>query len=215
MSRFSRASIAPLALTLTFLMGCQSAYYGTMQTFGVEKRRILRDRIVDWRDDQQEAKIEVADAYHLFTSASSDDELTSLYNELDKEAGRVAGSVDGVSGRIDGFEAVAVDVFQEWATGIGQIHNTDLRARSEKRLHSSRARYQRLVDSIRSAEGKMALVVTAFRDRVIFLKHNLTEQAVSDLTRSSEEIRREIQSMNRAIDVATAEADQFVAALPD
>jgi hypothetical protein len=214
MSRFTYAVFPPVALALVFA-GCQSAYYGTMQTIGVEKREILRDRIGDWREVQQQAKAEVDDAYHLFTTLSFTGELESFYKELDKAAGRVAGGAEDVTGRIERVEMVGVDVFQEWTTGVGEIQNASLRASSEKTLQSARARYQGLLDSMRNAEGKMALVVTAFRDRVIFLKHNLTEQTVSDLKTVTEDMQREIQPMGRAIDVATAEADEFVATLPD
>ena len=216
MSRFAHAVFPPLALGLALgLTGCQSAYYGTLQTVGIEKREILRNRIGDWRDDLQQAKAEVDNAYHLFATVSASEELESLYKELDKGATRVAGRVENVTGRTNGAEKIAADIFQEWATGIGEIQNTSLRASSEKRLQTARVRYQSLLDSMRNAEEKMALVGTAFRDRVIFFKHNLTEQAVSDLKTSAEDMRREIQPMNQAIDVATAEADAFVSTLPD
>lgn len=217
MSRFAHAVLPSLALALALgLTACQSAYYGTLQTVGVGKREILRDQVGDWRDDLQQAKAEVDNTYQLFaTVSSSEEELESLYKELDKGATRVAGRVERVTGRTEGTEKIAGDVFQEWATGIGEIQNASLRARSEKSLQASRGRYQSLLDSMRDAEEKMALVGTAFRDRAIYFKHNLTDQAVSELKTSAQDMQREIEPMNRAIGVATAVANEFVSTLPD
>ena len=39
-----------------FLSSCASIYYSTMETFGVEKRDILVDRVEDARDGQEDAK---------------------------------------------------------------------------------------------------------------------------------------------------------------
>ncbi len=47
--------LSVILLTL-IMMGCESAYYNTMENFGVHKRDILVDRVVDARDSQQEAQ---------------------------------------------------------------------------------------------------------------------------------------------------------------
>lgn len=50
-----------LAFQLFFLLalclgGCSSAYYKTMENFGVEKRDILVDRVEEARDAQDDAR---------------------------------------------------------------------------------------------------------------------------------------------------------------
>ena len=49
----------PLFLCFFFTGGCQKAYYGTMEKFGVHKRDIMVDRVEEARDSQQEAKEQV------------------------------------------------------------------------------------------------------------------------------------------------------------
>src|SRR5688572_15287263 len=45
-----------------FLMGCQTAYYKTMETFGVHKRDILKDNVEDARNEQEKAAEQFKDA---------------------------------------------------------------------------------------------------------------------------------------------------------
>lgn len=50
------------------LIGCQKAYYKTMEKFGVHKRDIMVDRVQEARDSQQEAKEQFASALEQFST---------------------------------------------------------------------------------------------------------------------------------------------------
>ena len=60
-----------LALFALAASGCATAYYSTLEQFGVEKRDVLVDRVKDARGEQ-------ADAQKVFTSAL--EEFRSLVN---------------------------------------------------------------------------------------------------------------------------------------
>jgi hypothetical protein len=51
---------------LTVLAGCESAYYDTMEQFGVHKRDILVDRIEDAQEAQEEGQEQFKDALEQF-----------------------------------------------------------------------------------------------------------------------------------------------------
>jgi hypothetical protein len=60
-------ALLPLFLAVLFTGGCQKAYYGTMEKFGVHKRDIMVDRVEEARDSQQEAKEQFQSALEQFS----------------------------------------------------------------------------------------------------------------------------------------------------
>ena len=55
---------------LLVLSGCQTAYYKTMESFGVHKRDILKDNVEEARDSQAEAKEQFQTALEKFTEVT-------------------------------------------------------------------------------------------------------------------------------------------------
>jgi hypothetical protein len=56
----------------------------------------------------------------------------------------------------------------------------------------------------------MEPVLNAFRDRVLFLKHNLNAQAIASLEGTSIELERDIQALIDEMDHAIREANAFI-----
>ncbi|MEN8160446.1 MAG: DUF2959 family protein [Myxococcota bacterium] len=115
--------------------------------------------------------------------------------------------------RIRSIEEVAGDLFEEWEDEIGQISRADLRRRSSQRLAETRGRYERLITAMKRAKRKMDPVLTAFRDQVLFLKHNLNASAIASLEESSVEIQGEVDALIRDMQKSIREADAFLAEL--
>lgn len=59
---------ALLLVLLAMLIGCQSAYYTTMEKFGYHKRDLMVDRVQDARDSQEEAVEQFESALEQFKS---------------------------------------------------------------------------------------------------------------------------------------------------
>ena len=75
-----RRLLLPMCVILLFT-GCESAYYGTMEQFGVHKRDILVDRITEAQSAQQEGQEQFRDALEQFRSVVNFDggELAQIY----------------------------------------------------------------------------------------------------------------------------------------
>jgi hypothetical protein len=56
-------------------------------------------------------------------------------------------------------------------------------------------------------------VIDAFRDQVLFLKHNLNAQAVSALSGSTRELQQDISRLVADMEKSIKEADAFIAAM--
>lgn len=211
--RVSTRVLAVLAASLlVFCAGCRSMYYGTMEKFGVHKRDILVDRVEEGRDAQQDAKEQFRDALEAFRAVSEFDggDLEKTYNKLNKELERSESRAKDVRSRIASIEEVSADLFKEWAKEIETMESADLRSRSEQTLESSKQRYSDLIATMKQAESKMEPVLVAFRDHVLFLKHNLNAQAIDSLDSDLMEIESDVASLIEDMEASIAEADAFI-----
>lgn len=201
-----------LALVTLGAVGCQGVYYDTMETFGRHKRDILVRRVDDARESQEEAKEQFQTALEQFMELTgfTGGELRQRYDRLETEFNKSQRRAEAVTDRIDAVEQVAEDLFAEWESELAQYSDASLRQRSESQLRETRRRYSQLIGTMRQAESRMDPVLNAFRDRVLFLKHNLNAQAVASLEGTTLELEREIQSLVEEMDAAIREANAFI-----
>lgn len=199
-------------LILALLGGCSSAYYKTMESFGVEKRDILVDRVEEARDAQDSASEQFASALEQFRATVTVDggDLEDIYDRLDAEYEKSVAEADDVSERIDAVENVAGDLFKEWEQELEQYSRADLRKNSAKLLKDTRSRYGKLMTSMRRAEGSMEPVLAAFHDQVLFLKHNLNARAIGALRNELDTIERDTARLITQMQKAIAEANAFI-----
>ena len=114
---------------------------------------------------------------------------------------------------IESIDHVARDLFEEWEGEIGQMSNGRLKSESNKLLSDSRSRHQQLIRQMQTSERKMEPVLQAFRDQVLFLKHNLNSKAIGSLKKSAMEIDNEVGALIREIERSNQQADQTIAGL--
>jgi len=201
-----------IASLTAFSVGCQGIYYKTMETFGKQKRDILVSRVGDARDAQADARQQFQTAFEKFSSIVKvpSSELQSKYNQLKTELDRSEAKAKAVSSRIIDVEKVARDLFAEWKSELGQYTNKDLRRSSEQKLKETQARYNQLIGAMKQAERKIDPVLSAFRDQVLFLKHNLNAQAVASLQGELVSIESDVASLIKEMDASIAEANTFI-----
>jgi len=197
------------------LLACSSAYYGAMERIGKEKRHILADRVADTRQEQGEAQEEFRSAYERFQAVTGYDggDVEAVYRDLADALERSESKAARVSERVDSVETVAGDLFSEWEDELGQIENASLRRRSAERLHTTRARYADMIGVMRGAEARMDPVLQAFRDQVLFLKHNLNARAIASLEGTVLSVEDDVERLLAELDRSIREADTFLATL--
>jgi len=198
-----------------FLTGCQGVYYKTMETFGKHKRDILIDRVGKARDAQEDAKEQFQSALEKFSSVVKvpTSELQNKYNQLKTELDKSESKAEAVSTRIADVENVAEALFDEWQSELNQYTNKDLRRASEQKLKQTRGRYDQLIGAMKQAERKIAPVLSAFRDQVLFLKHNLNAQAIASLQGELVSIESNVASLIKEMDASIAEANKFISSM--
>jgi len=213
---------ASVAALLALLLGlgalgsaCSSIYYDTLEKFGIEKRDVLADRVEEGRDAQQEAGEQFKTTLEAFKSATGfqGGKLEDTYNKLNDEYERCESSAEEVSDRIESIESVATDLFAEWKTEINEISSPELRSNSQNLLTQTKDRYQDLIGAMKKAESRMPPVLTAFKDQVLFLKHNLNAQAIASLQSNVAGIEKDVAKLVSDMEASIAEADAFIKTL--
>jgi len=201
-----------LLALLMLTAGCESAYYGAWEKMGVHKRDILVDRVEEAADAQQDAKEEFQSALEKFSTVVSvpPSELKDTYEELADAFEDAEARAEEVTDRIDSVEDVSEDLFEEWQEEIEQITNARLRSASADQLRKSRSQYEELIRSMRSAEAKMPPVLDAFRDQVLFLKHNLNAQAIASLKGELGMIETNVAALIRDMEASISRSQAFV-----
>lgn len=199
-------------LALVLLAACSSAYYKTMESFGVEKRDILVDRVEEARDAQDAASEQFASALEQFRATVNFDggDLEKIYDRLNSEYESSVSEAEDVSDRIDSVESVATDLFEEWNQELEQYSRKDLRASSARLLKDTRTRYDKLMKSMRRAESSMQPVLDAFHDQVLYLKHNLNARAIGALRNELDTIERDTARLIAQMQKSIAEANAFI-----
>jgi len=201
-----------ISTVLLFGTGCQSLYYGAMEKFGKYKRDILVDRVKDARDAQQQTKEQFASALDKFRSVVNVEggKLQEKYDLLKSELDKSESKASAVKKRISDVEDVANALFDEWTKELDQYKNTELRAASKKKLDQTRQKYTQLIDAMKKADSKIEPVLSAFRDQVLFLKHNLNAQAIASLQSEVSSMEADTGRLIAEMEKSIAEADSFV-----
>lgn len=194
---------------------CTAAFYRTMETFGVEKREILVNRIEDARDSQESAKEQFATALDRYRSVVEFDggDLEDVYDNLNREYERSVDRAEAVADRIGDLDRVAEDLFEEWGEEIEQYSDPVLSSQSQRLLSATRSDYRRLYDAMQRAEQSMQPVLVLLGDQVLILRHNLNAIAIGAVENELVMLERATSSLIRDMERAIAEASRFIDAM--
>ena len=197
---------------LIVLSGCQSTYYATMEAMGHPKREILVNRVEDARDSQTEAKEQFVSALEKFGEVVqyTGGQLEEKYKQLNSEYEKSEQKAKDVSKRIVDVENVAEALFAEWQEELNQYSSDQLRQASQKKLEQTILKYNKLMAAMKKARDKIAPVLSAFKDQVLFLKHNLNAQAIASLQDELDTVETDITALVKEMEASIAEADAFI-----
>lgn len=211
MPRSLATLIAVSAMMLT--TGCETAYYNTLEQFGIQKREVLVDRIEDAQEAQQEGQEQFKDALEQFQAVVNFDggDLETVYNQLDAEYEDSLDAAEAIRDRIDAVESVADALFSEWESELDQYTNASLRRDSERQLSETRRRYNRLIISMRNAEKAIDPVLASLKDNVLYLKHNLNARAIASIKGELSTVNQDVQTLIDAMQRAINESNAFIA----
>ena len=198
-----------LGLTLN---ACSTAYYGTMEKVGIQKRDILVSRVQDSVDAQNDAKEVFVSALDRFNEVVDYDggDLEKMYKSLSKDLEKSQDKADEVNHRIEKVEQVADDLFKEWKKELKDYDSADLRRSSAEQLKKTEARTDDLIATMKKTAATMDPVLTRFNDQVLYLKHNLNAQALAGIRGEAKKVENDVSALIASMEKSIAEAEAFI-----
>ncbi|MFZ2630249.1 MAG: DUF2959 domain-containing protein [Desulfosalsimonadaceae bacterium] len=216
--------LCAVLMAALFSVGCQSVYYKTMEKVGYQKHEILVDRVAAARDGQQEAKEQFQSTLERFNEVVNIDSgvdrgvdtgvdgrvLEKKYDVLNAEYKKCEKKANNVRKRIDAVEDVGEALFKEWEVELNQYSSANLRNASRQKMDQTRREYDQLIQAMHRAQRHIEPVLSAFRDQVLFLKHNLNASAIASLKNELVTVETDVASLIKETEAAIAEADGFI-----
>jgi exonuclease VII large subunit len=190
-------------------------YYSAKESIGEHKRDIVVHKVELACTSLQETRNEFEDALGKFKSLVNVNESTleHKYNLLNRQYQFCRSKSDAVSDRIRAIEEVSHALFAEWENELNEYSDRTLRNNSKLQLKAAKQNYNRLIKTMRLAEARIQPVLSAFKDQVLYLKHNLNARAISALQHEFIEIGIDISQLIHAMELTIVEASQFVSVL--
>ncbi|WP_411727432.1 DUF2959 domain-containing protein [Methyloglobulus sp.] len=190
-------------------------YYSARESIGEHKRDIVVYQVEQACSSLQETRNEFEDALVKFKSFVyvNETSLEQKYNLLNRQYQFCRSKSDAVSDRIQAIEEVSHALFAEWESELNEYSDRMLRNNSKLQLKAAKQNYVRLIKTMRLAEARIQPVLSAFKDQVLYLKHNLNARAISALQHEFIEIGIDISQLIQAMELTILEASQFVSLL--
>lgn len=196
-----------------FLGRCRRVYYRMAESAtGSHKRDFLVARVEDARSGLEETKVQLQTTLERFSALIDFDggSLASFYRALKQDFDRSEQKAEQVRNHIDTIESLAQDLFVEWEQELELYTNRSLRSKSRQKLKLTQRHCRQLIAAMRKAENRIDPVLNAFRDQVLFLKHNLNAQAIAALQHELVSVSIDIAAMIQDMEQSIRQADQFI-----
>ncbi len=206
----------PALLIFNYLAKCcRLLLYRAQETLGQHKRDIVVCRVEEASESLQQTKAQFQDALEQFKSIVNvqDSSLDYCYLQLKRQYDLSLSHTNAVSDKIRAIEEVSEALFTEWEQELGQYTNRSLKAHSRQQLKITRQHYSRLIKTMHKAETRITPVLSAFKDQVLYMKHNLNARAIAALQHELHEISYDIGQLIKAMENSIFEANNFVFSL--
>ncbi|WP_019866254.1 DUF2959 domain-containing protein [Methylovulum miyakonense] len=220
MAEYKNASNDLLTLSIRvvkkfFTKRLQTVFYHARESIGEHKRTIVVAQVEQACGSLQDTRDAFADALERFNSlvAVQDTALEHKYHLLNRQYQFCRAKSEAVSQRIRGIEEVSEALFKEWEKELNEYSSRTLRNSSKQQLKLARQHYARLIKGMHKAESRIQPVLAAFKDQVLYLKHNLNARAIAALQNEFIGISLDISQLLQAMEQVIAEANQFVGIL--
>lgn len=210
--RKSIGFLAALALAPLYLTSCATVAYSVQERFGIEKRDIVVDRVEGVAKSQNEAKDEFENALEAFRAVVAVDggELEKTYDNLKRAYERADNQAGETRSRVAAVKKVSRDLFREWEAELGEYSDAGLRRASERQLRDTEQRYEALAKKMDAATASMDPVLSVFKDRVLYLKHNLNARSIAALGAETAGIETDVARLITDMEQSIAAAGAFI-----
>ena len=212
--RWASLAIAVISAYQLFSLDGLGAKWGvpSYDTFYQEPRDVLITRVEAASEAQEETANEFKTALEQFKSITNFNggDLEKKFNTLNSAFKDSENAAENVRSRVDRVVIATNKLLSEWREELNQYHDASFKQRAVSQFDETRLQAEKLIAAMRKAEEKTTPVLSAFRDQVLFLKHNLNMQAIGSLELESTEIQQNVSDLIKDMEVSITEARTFL-----
>ncbi len=200
-------------VSLTMLTSCSTVYYNFWETFGQEKRDILKSNLVSVKNEQVEAQedfkstLDKIRATYNFTGAQ---ELENYYDDIADDLADSREQATGLKTRIRRIEQIGDDLFAEWKSEAEQIGNKDLRRDSLAKREQSLKKFNTMLVSLNHSEKSLDPVLVRLNDHVLYVKHQLNAKVMGAFQIETNSIKAGIAKLIVDLEKSTQATADFI-----
>lgn len=200
------------AISLLFLCSCTTVYYKSWELLGREKRDLLSSNIESLKGDQEDAKEEFSDVLERMRLeyVGEKQSLAETYSDLKSDYDDIKDEVDDVTSRLNRVDALAKALFKEWLVEANEFDSTEYRRKSLAKRGQTMRSFNKYMKSTRKIEAGMNQSLKALQDEVIFLKHNLNSQIVSQFNVKLANIEKDMEKIIVKIEKSIQGTDSYI-----
>ena len=210
---FSKAILRSLALTPLLALGsCQAMYFTTMETFGIEKREILFERIEDAGDAVVVTSQRIDETFAVYRDMIDQEEgdLYEAHERLEFFYESAEEAAEEYNDRISNIQDVATAMFDEWKKDSAAILDDELRRKSRANFNRAITQYEALLRSMRAVEAQTDPLLTRFRDHVLFMELNLNHSAFTPLRKHVADFATDIGTLTKQMEDVHYQVEEFL-----
>ncbi len=201
-----------IGLIVFFTTGCSQIYYAGMEKVGVHKRDIMVDRVENVQESQEDAQEEFKSALEQFGSLVTIEEtgLKKAYDKFSSQYDDAKEAAEDLNKDINKLEDVSLALFKEWEEEITQYQNAKLKSQSKTKLRNTKAKYKKMMQSMRRSEKSMKPILATFYDNVLTLKHSLNAQAIGALHGEFNTLKGNVNLLINQMNTSIKESNKFI-----
>jgi len=122
------------------------------------------------------------------------------YKSLVKAIDKSDSSVMTVRTRGTDMNAEANQFFADWGKSVESIASEDVKVRAQARLDESRQRFTEILEKGRVAGNDYEAFMTALRDQVLYLGHDLNPSGVASVSEDAKKLNQQADELFGKID---------------
>lgn len=200
---------------LIILSSCSSVYYNFWETFGKEKRDLLKSKMISADSSHSEVNEELKDSLARIRSEYKFKEgnLEKTYDSLSEDYEDISEKSDLLSNNINKAEDIANDLFAEWNEEALSLNKRNYRNDSLAKLKRTKSSFRDTLSSMRIVEKKMKRLLMQYKDQVTYIKHNLNAKIIGNLQLEMGSISSEMEKLITQINESKSKTKKFISKL--
>jgi ElaB/YqjD/DUF883 family membrane-anchored ribosome-binding protein len=172
------------------------------------QRQILVEEVEAGQNSMVQLKQQLESARDEFDNVADahNGNLSNRAQRLETNYETTETLADEVNTNFEDIRDAANAYFRNWESELGKYTNQELRRGSREQLEQVREKYGDLNQTMNEVEAQLRTILPAFKDRVLFMRRNLSGERDSEIA----DVNDDISELRDDLDDAIEESNEFM-----